>query len=288
MKAKSREINIFNMSLLDILTGSLGAFLFLMLGMMPTYVKHSNTPVDAPPAQSEIADLKKQNAELRDQLRQAGKGDVKNAEVSKMQGELSRLKTENEDLKKELPDRGLDPWAKGIFIVKANRPVNLQLWILDSDGGWNGPKETTPWGEKAAFAYGDIPYWSEDNPADHAERFAFALHYTGRYPLFVWVPPGTDTKDLVLTGYLLNGDIPHNYYSNQVPLYRLQQAGKLQLYGVIEATVDDMKYYFRGDQSPYATELIQYAESYVSASPAERERMRRKYFERTKELYGTH
>jgi hypothetical protein len=39
MRARSREINIFNMSLLDILTGMLGAFLFLMLGLVPYYTK---------------------------------------------------------------------------------------------------------------------------------------------------------------------------------------------------------------------------------------------------------
>lgn len=39
MRARNREVNIFNMSLLDILTGMLGAFLFLMLGLVPYYIK---------------------------------------------------------------------------------------------------------------------------------------------------------------------------------------------------------------------------------------------------------
>src|SRR3954452_10708390 len=37
MKARSREINIFNMSLLDILCGALGAFCFMMLVLFPFY-----------------------------------------------------------------------------------------------------------------------------------------------------------------------------------------------------------------------------------------------------------
>jgi hypothetical protein len=37
MKPRSREINIFNMSLLDILCGALGAFCFLMLVLFPFY-----------------------------------------------------------------------------------------------------------------------------------------------------------------------------------------------------------------------------------------------------------
>lgn len=43
MRGRSREVNIFNMSLLDILTGMLGAFLFLMLGLVPYYTKAKNS-----------------------------------------------------------------------------------------------------------------------------------------------------------------------------------------------------------------------------------------------------
>jgi hypothetical protein len=42
MRARNREVNIFNMSLLDILTGMLGAFLFLMLGLVPYYTRAKN------------------------------------------------------------------------------------------------------------------------------------------------------------------------------------------------------------------------------------------------------
>src|SRR5437016_12130899 len=37
MKRRNREINIFNMSLLDILSGALGAFCFMMLVLFPYY-----------------------------------------------------------------------------------------------------------------------------------------------------------------------------------------------------------------------------------------------------------
>ena len=35
MRARPREVNIFNMSLLDILCGALGAFCFMMLVALP-------------------------------------------------------------------------------------------------------------------------------------------------------------------------------------------------------------------------------------------------------------
>ncbi|MGC1677895.1 MAG: hypothetical protein WA740_10210 [Candidatus Binataceae bacterium] len=39
MKPRNREVNIFNMSVLDLLTGALGAFCFLTLALFPYYFK---------------------------------------------------------------------------------------------------------------------------------------------------------------------------------------------------------------------------------------------------------
>jgi len=41
MRAGNREVNIFNMSLLDILCGALGAFCFMMIALLPHYAKAS-------------------------------------------------------------------------------------------------------------------------------------------------------------------------------------------------------------------------------------------------------
>jgi hypothetical protein len=49
MRARNREVNIFNMSLLDILTGMLGAFLFLMLGLVPYYTRAKNSSPQSNP-----------------------------------------------------------------------------------------------------------------------------------------------------------------------------------------------------------------------------------------------
>jgi hypothetical protein len=39
VKPRNREVNIFNMSVLDLLTGALGAFCFLTLALFPSYYK---------------------------------------------------------------------------------------------------------------------------------------------------------------------------------------------------------------------------------------------------------
>jgi hypothetical protein len=83
MRARNREVNIFNMSLLDILCGALGAFCFMMLTLFPHYGKGGGDPrppmPPAPPAQNgmvpqEYADqLKKQINYLNKQLERANR-----------------------------------------------------------------------------------------------------------------------------------------------------------------------------------------------------------------------
>jgi len=82
MRAKNREINIFNMSLLDILTGMLGAFLFLMLGLLPYYAKVSKNK-DVNP--EELRQLKEENKNLRDQT------ELQKKQIADLQKQLDDL-----------------------------------------------------------------------------------------------------------------------------------------------------------------------------------------------------
>lgn len=82
MRARNREINIFNMSLLDILTGMLGAFLFLMLGLLPYYAKVSKNK-DVNP--EELRCLRDENQELRNQVEQ------QNQQIAELKKQLEEL-----------------------------------------------------------------------------------------------------------------------------------------------------------------------------------------------------
>jgi len=80
MRARNREVNIFNMSLFDILCGALGAFCFMMLTLFPHYGKRGGEQAPpmppAPPVQhgmvpSGYADqLKQQVSYLNKQIEQ--------------------------------------------------------------------------------------------------------------------------------------------------------------------------------------------------------------------------
>ncbi len=71
MKPRNREVSIFNMSVLDLLTGALGAFCFLTLALFPYYFKaqtSSATPAPKPSPGTNIAELQAQNEALTEQI----------------------------------------------------------------------------------------------------------------------------------------------------------------------------------------------------------------------------
>lgn len=64
MKPKNKEVNIFNMSLLDILCGALGAFCFMMLVLFQYWKPESpdvkKAKVDTAQLEQKLGDLMKQ------------------------------------------------------------------------------------------------------------------------------------------------------------------------------------------------------------------------------------
>ncbi len=71
MKPRNREVNIFNMSVLDLLTGALGAFCFLTLALFPYYFKARNASAStSKPAAtaSNAAELQAENDSLKKQI----------------------------------------------------------------------------------------------------------------------------------------------------------------------------------------------------------------------------
>ena len=107
MKARNREVNIFNMSLLDILCGALGAFCFMMLALFP-YWRPAGASAKDVEQQYESA-LKELQA-LRDQLAKLpGHPEelVKKLEQivqnhQKQQGQLNHAMQEAERAKKQI------------------------------------------------------------------------------------------------------------------------------------------------------------------------------------------
>ncbi len=106
MRARRREINIFNMSLLDILCGALGAFCFMMLVALP-YYKPAGTAPDLRKAQAEteklMRDLEQMKTQMRDQKSVAEMEELMRrleAQVKALQGQVNILSAEKEELQR--------------------------------------------------------------------------------------------------------------------------------------------------------------------------------------------
>ena len=128
-KRGSKEINVFNVAMLDVLTGALGAFMFLMLGFLPFYnvvmqvggiekvlelIKNQNEDLtdqledakrrikeledEVALLKKQIEELKKENEELREKLKKIADGDITAEELARLQDELARLREEKAKL----------------------------------------------------------------------------------------------------------------------------------------------------------------------------------------------
>jgi hypothetical protein len=105
MRARPREVNIFNMSLLDILCGALGAFCFMMLVALPYYV--IGTP-DRARSQQRTQELLKDIEKLRERMSDPAQAeelrrmiDELTAQIKQLEGQVNQYAYEKEQLTKE-------------------------------------------------------------------------------------------------------------------------------------------------------------------------------------------
>jgi hypothetical protein len=126
MKAGNREINIFNMSLLDVLCGALGAFCFLTLSLFPFY---GRPDAAAEGVSKEVADQQKRELEqLRKELEQArSRGDSA--------AEAKALRKQVEQLQKQLASERKETqyYQNEYNRYSVRNPFSVQIWWTGRD-----------------------------------------------------------------------------------------------------------------------------------------------------------
>src|SRR4029434_7483039 len=107
MRARTREVQIFNMSLIDILCGALGAFCFMMLVLLP-YYKPPGSAADLQKEQTKTKDVLKELENLKDAAKDTAltqqMADLSRqleAQIKQLQGEVNQLTAQNQQLKTE-------------------------------------------------------------------------------------------------------------------------------------------------------------------------------------------
>jgi len=130
MLAGKREVNIFNMSLMDILCGALGAFCFMTIALFPHYGR-PKAAEGVQNAQQQIEQMQKQIEQMMQQLQQGGGGAAQTLQqLQQMQQQLSRMQQQLAQAQAQVQqlEQLLTSAEKKINDLEVRRPVVFQIW----------------------------------------------------------------------------------------------------------------------------------------------------------------
>ncbi len=207
MQRRNREVNIFSISLLDILCGALGAFCFMTIVLMPYY---SPEAADAKELQVKQQAMK---AEL-DRLR-AALADSPNArqllqhlnelerKIQKLQGDLNRKSRELEQEQDE--NRKLRVRNPLVITMEWGTRANLDLYVravaLDKSRASEEVDATKPQFHRFP---GDMQLFRSAGPGsevmlsrDSPSSWAFEIYYK-------FLPGGEDSSPTEARGFFIN------------------------------------------------------------------------------------
>ncbi len=128
MKPRNREINIFNLSMMDVISGALGAFLIIVIILFPYYKK-------------ETIDYRKQNLELKQKLEE------KEADLQKAEEALNKSESEKQQMQEALTDckEKLSQTFLVVLIKWKTTKQDIDLHVIDPSGAeFSFDKKTIP------------------------------------------------------------------------------------------------------------------------------------------------
>jgi hypothetical protein len=191
MRARSREINIFNMSLLDILCGALGAFCFMMLVLLP-YYKPPATEEDLRKERADTDELVKEMEKLKEATKDSAFAqqmqslvDKLQEQIKQMQGQVNQyaaqnqqLQAANDSLTKTIQEqqRSLDQRRPFMTVVATNPSQDVNLYLWDDSLGGNkkasaplfDPTQARQWpawtGDTLSWLHGTSTWLVRDSP----------------------------------------------------------------------------------------------------------------------------
>src|SRR6187401_334669 len=97
MKARNREVNIFNMSLLDILCGALGAICFLMISLLP-YYRPPGQDMHITQEQQKLLESVQDMKDLAERLKNITSAEDLSKLVKELQEKIAQLENEIKSL----------------------------------------------------------------------------------------------------------------------------------------------------------------------------------------------
>jgi hypothetical protein len=177
MRARNREVNIFNMSLLDILCGALGAFCFMMLSLFPY--------------QAKVKELQKllDKAEANSGVGMQEKLDAANKRADDAEKEADKAKAEQSLLYMQIFWRG---------------GQDIDIWIESPSGRVFTPKQQLVPQEKRAGNTAD----EKKGPTKEVVWFSDVAYSGNEYRMFARLAATNgDTSPAQVHGYI-TGRVP--------------------------------------------------------------------------------
>ncbi len=165
MKPRNREINIFNMSLLDILCGALGAFCFMMITLFPYYSKKGAASSENSEDASKLKqELEQARAQLQDAMRHMSNGQPaqqqsQQAAQQLQQAEQQLAQAQNKAAEQEKSYNEILGLTNPALVIAASwfaPEADVDLWIRNPDKTWDGPKKETPDGGRLFYQLVDV------------------------------------------------------------------------------------------------------------------------------------
>ncbi len=144
MRAARREINIFNMSLLDILCGALGAFCFMMLVLFPYWrpggAASANVEQEKLMIEKELAELRKTLANRPDGASALAQFDQMTQRLQGLQGQLNKALNDAEESKKTIKTLEMrNPLTVAIYWDNSQ---DVDIFLEPQNFGFGGGKKT--------------------------------------------------------------------------------------------------------------------------------------------------
>ena len=166
MKSRNREVKIFNMSLLDILCGALGAFCFLMLALFPYYNSGSGD-AESQRLQRELAEVrqtiekeKADQAKPPDGAKLAAENRELQQQLAKVQAEIQQLMAEKQGA--ESGTAKLVPFAlPNLLYVDICCSASFENLLIELPDG-RKQRGNPPWGQNivGSFVFVDHFFYS--------------------------------------------------------------------------------------------------------------------------------
>jgi hypothetical protein len=193
MRPRNREVNIFNMSLLDILCGALGAFCFMMLVLFPFW--HPGGPNEQQ-IQQNAEEMQKELQQLKQQLQNTPGGAAAAQQISRLQqqlqqqqGQLNQMQEQLDQAKKQLEEAKKEnqqlslrnPFTIGMEWHSVQDIDLYTQWQVHPPPGKKGPEPVDPFKKQWQF-YSDEGH-TEVTRGPGTEIWTFRT-----------VPPGLELK----------------------------------------------------------------------------------------------